>query len=1732
MDIKTNTQQVNSFAGGMNTDLSDMLIKSDQYRLAKNVRYVTNDEENGGELRMIDGCVFGGSLLYGFSIQDVEQKVEGYTNDQLLQYSLKVLYTGSIREYAIAIIKSIPVKNCRFLINDPLENIIECNEQASSKWWLLVSKNPFDGVDNDTYKEMDAFKVAFGPCGETIGDKPSVVCRYENYNNVHVYIADGINPVLSINIGHVYDNNFVPSTDYNSITSNPTVTFERIWFKGFVDGSLPAGVIEYSYQYYNKYGNESKISAPTKLIPISKGSGNSTEGYNVGDRSDKGVKLQMPGKHKSFDSMRIYRIEYIESGQLPTIDVVYESQVVSTGSWIYIDSGQQALYNITLEEYNANSGIHIIPKILESKGDYLFAANIKKDIDSFVSQEILDWDARAYRPLKDGSIKLYTYGTEDYITVDSSTYDVPTNHDCWQPINDINSNDQLGKYLYEGVGKNISWYFETINVVGDSNKTKIDGMYGQIGSTGDPIDYNESNKLSYYNASGSVYNTIRDQRATYVDPVVSYTCKSLRRDELYRFGIILYDNKGNASPVKWIADIRTPTISESPTFTPHSDGRDLIVHPLGVTFLIDYYSLYNIGVTSYEIVRCARSESDIKNLSQGVLSRSLKKEVNKYNSALSEMQASYPYTPSGWLTTADYWAGTSRVFEFQDRTNDEEKQWWSESNARLPYVDSGKTYYNEANTHVFQFVSPEVCYEQEQFKQLLSQQTLKLKLATYLYGFGTRENGFDHAENSDILIQSSIREVTQPWTYSNIFANQVLYPGNKYTKMYVENTGMYMYQVESSGNSSVVVSGTFAKFDEDNLKHVITCTSYIAPLFYYGDSPLQNCVRSSNASVNIDGKTYKAHSVSDQYADSNTVYQKNDVDSRHQYIKLYQKSDDIVGRTFLNGIPIGGVGTLVKTDSLDEIKVEDFAFANTYQWDDFAETKKSGETYPLKYITQQTSIGEYSFVNWVSGGAYNVPVTGDWGTLRLDDAGYQKNMMGQTNVVMGPGGACMLLNLSDAPIHIITSVAAKYTNAPYVSPATTFGDYQVIPESRLGTFLCNITHTITPYAGFSYENRKQDTYYSCGEYFTIDQETQAITGGHTLVRVNSVAGTMCGDCYIQPMEYISQHKYYFAPNKYTKNACIVYAIPVESSINMAYTSGAEFRRTRSAETQETPADVYRKYTQTKSLYKYNPVYSQGNKVNPKGVQLDRDDYDVQFDTRCFYSNPKSNNEKSDSWLKFMPANFIDVDTRKGPITNLRTFNNQLMFWQTDGIGILSVDEKATVTDQTNMPLLLGTGGILSRFDYINAVFGMKENEFCDAQSDSTLFWWDHTRKELCAYAGGNEVMSLSKSKSVQNLINTKVKQDLLANDPHLIYDKKYNELIAYIATTKSDVEKDGAVQQSEEQALEQYTATFPIQDGVVQIRMIHPTADDDMPYYKSKYISNFNCVVEGTDATVILFKDDSQQATTIPTAKMVGQTGIQNSLRGIFVDMDSTEKTTWSKHVADGNADEGMIVVITFTYVPYKKKEDQDVQPDDPSDQTTNTDDGSLIFSELTGTFQSLVDVYPKHHMTFGDKIYMLSDKDKNQQFLWLWNYQECKKDPSVKYVRGFSDILYPYVKYIVNDNSTLPKVFDNVSFGGRFYGGDNDTKDPYTGNVTTIDGGIKDIVFEFKTPLKQHGKLTGKSIENREYDFRFSVPRNNDSAYGDRLRGKTMQCEMYSTKSDIDFSLQYITTKYRISWI
>ena len=103
-------------------------------------------------------------------------------------------------------------------------------------------------------------------------------------------------------------------------------------------------------------------------------------------------------------------------------------------------------------------------------------------------------------------------------------------------------------------------------------------------------------------------------------------------------------------------------------------------------------------------------------------------------------------------------------------------------------------------------------------------------------------------------------------------------------------------------------------------------------------------------------------------------------------------------------------------------------------------------------------------------------------------------------------------------------------------------------------------------------------------------------------------------------------------------------------------------------------------------------------------------------------------------------------------------------------------------------------------------------------------------------------------------------------------------------------------------------------------------------------------------------------------------------------------------------------------------------------------------------------------------------------------------------------------VDYVVNPNSQIVKTFDN-----QYFGATNINKDA--------------TLAHYDTPLNQSSDiLSGDQITDREGDYRLAIPRNKNSVYGDRMKGKYMQCKLVHTDATKDMSLQYIMTKYRIS--
>ena len=136
-------------------------------------------------------------------------------------------------------------------------------------------------------------------------------------------------------------------------------------------------------------------------------------------------------------------------------------------------------------------------------------------------------------------------------------------------------------------------------------------------------------------------------------------------------------------------------------------------------------------------------------------------------------------------------------------------------------------------------------------------------------------------------------------------------------------------------------------------------------------------------------------------------------------------------------------------------------------------------------------------------------------------------------------------------------------------------------------------------------------------------------------------------------------------------------IPIESSINMRLQSGKSYVTSGNPHIQSNPgiygpgisAGATFSVTQSIPQFKYNSAYSAERTANVFLTKID--DSKISFDNRVYASDKNTSSSRFDKWAIFKPANYIDVDSKFGSITRLKSFNNRLFFWQDRAFGVLS-----------------------------------------------------------------------------------------------------------------------------------------------------------------------------------------------------------------------------------------------------------------------------------------------------------------------------------------------------------------------------------------------------------------------------------------------------------------------------
>lgn len=1540
--MDTNTEpQINSFAGGLNSDDDISVVPTNQYLDATNIRISQYKDGNDGSKENRNGVL---TPIKGAKVACIISGMpESYKN-------FKVVATGSIRDYGVV------VCTCK---NNDTETLV-----------VFRFKNAIGGaLHNQDFCYLNAPDlIVNAPLAHTnYPDKFSIQLNYESEDNIKLYVADSLDTILVFNIMSktVYD-------DLDKCYIYPTAPCQPPKFECYIPGKLKYSMVSYSYMLYNKYGQHSDVSVACKQTPI--GNYNFVDNQNfiqsggkLDAQSNSGVmvSIHISKEYVHLGKIKVFRIQYLQNGQMPTISVIYDAATGCTkdvdADISICDTGQEALEQISVEEYNSMQGVRIIPNSLAVKNGYLFAANTK--IYQTTIKGFEDWDARAYRFDKNGNCTLTDVNGGNKIDIKANNIsNVPANHDCFQSYNDINTKqtidgtnqvyDKTGSYI-GGSGLNVEWRFIISPQVGDSCKRQFKGSDDYTRKVGTLYNYvsrdNVKQQKSYYiTSSGGVQLASNGDKFDNGIKSNTYLLQSLRRNELYRYGIVLYDKYGQASPAKWIADIRTPNMTD-PQFniftsnTMVNDTRyELVVRNLGIQFKIKNLPTGCIG---YQIVRCARHEEDMATISQGVLSKPV---VNAYSRAFDQKDRDddfmitkyHTYCPTGFLSIGMFIEGFGCVHQMSDK-NSTENQCMT----------------NLANNSLLQFVSKEVCYQPESFKTFIKDK--KYYIETPLFLFGSRgdkkfeDDIYDSPSNGKYVQANGkhIPEKEELGTTYGITDHKFIFPGisnctletyvdtEKLVKRYVENV-----EFTEKDHQNIVYLDAALNLDLMQRINPWAFTEYVfgntRPYSFY---PIKSSIYDRDPMY----VRYNTDSEIAEVTDKNGIYMQQ---KAFGYIKLYESSN--VTDTFIGSENV---------NVLDNYrKVIDFKTVEQIEWNKLFKRNynKDGkeERSSKAFSNYAVSSGGHLFANAVTGGLATDTDNVVFSNLGQFGGGFSGDATGKAgkHVLWGTGGRCLLFSCEDKNDAVTNSVKTS----KYYALDSFDAQVQIIDEyvrsSLLGTFLCNFRQQITPYGGQSFVNRLTNVYFGNGDYFKASDDWNDVYNG---------------DCNIEIFEYTSMHKIYGvytnksdAELKFPSTHMITYSIPTESNIWTKFEYGWQFS-VNAADNyasfiQEEPAQITEAYTQDDPQFVYNTVYNTQNTSRPHAIydDLNKEDYNKTIDTRVYYSDLKTNDEIIDSWCKFRSSNFIDVDQQYGPITDIYKFKNNLLFWQQKAFGILSVNERSITTDNSGNDVILGDGGVLSRYDYLSNTYGMCKQQFCVASSNGGAYWCDTHNNVICMFNGEN-VVELSKQGKVQSLMNANAD-----GSSGVFYDNKNNELVFNVFKDKQQ----------------------------------------------------------------IAFNEAIGKFTSVYTMPFEGYTQFFNGLYLI-------------------NTVDDEVNIFHYDYM---------------------SDDGL---------------------------------KDTNRQFI------KC------------------YVKYTVNQQPLVTKVFDNQSIvtqedlqGRPIY-----DKDDYFSI---------DHKYTWETPMIKSASTLENSITLRENNHRFAIPRAG-GLYGDRIRGKYMVCEITSEKPRYTAAIQFITTKYRLSW-
>ena len=1040
MAIDQNNSQVNSFIKGMNSDTSLDMVPQDQYVFGQNIRITNNTLLSAlTDSNSAEGIVTPINKGEKYSVRWSDSRDGGCSGEH--NYTIfSILAVAAIGNIGALIVKD------------------------TAKYWHIIK------VDlNEEDKEFVLNNI-FDSSITTDKERFSVVINRELKNVTKLYISDGVHEIMQLNIDqsnvcYLLDNDEYKLTEDELISGHVFPT-KKIQIVKQISGTLKTQQVQYTYRYYNKYGISSRLAPLTNRLQVIDSNRSKETGNAENTITSVGLQLNIPETRylqRVFDHIQVFRVSYIVATQTPEIALIYDAAIVpDTKDFTLNDTGIKSLQDLSIDEFNSLSGQSIVPQIIEQNQNYMFAANVEDK--TMLRIDSSQYDAKAFSFDFTGKTRLYKDGSYDY-NDSYSTSEIPTADisDVFY-INkyaDLNIGGDLRdaeKFAYDkegyygGSGQNISWRFVITPIELHSEcikQTESEGVKQQLIDTDNapstPAQYQKSSmfyiknndRLDKVNIASDTdiyfqqHGVYTASSLSYNDMTTSSLLRSLKRDEVYRYGIVFYDKYGAHSDTLWIADIRTPRIADIPatvyatsiddiTLDPYENtqvgNKNLYALSLGIEFKVKKpQGVSENDIVGYQIVRCEKTTNTTRNILQVATS----KPVHQYLWGHEDTKIFSPYYPSGFITTQDV-SIVSEGLHLTDGLVNYETYYQkikTRPDASGPFtLESEGTYrgYSEAGQTLLQLYSADILFYRDDVLSLLSQIDLNLFPLYYAYGE----------------------------TFAQI--DNVV----KYATM----EGKYNSDDESSDGEE----SSEDESSEDIKKKWLYFLSYGT----YTDVPGEEYINIARSlAENVTGDKSSMHLTLHDYFNTNTLYGKNE-----EYL--------VLGRTI--------------QESPYRIAIKEVADVKNPTWEEgFSNIQFDGSEIRggvKQYKSFVSSVGNDSYVNWASSGMYDLRIGRESQLVTSESTWHDKpaafteasTLRGPVSWGwIGPGPVCFLCQIDKEQTKVFDGLLRKGISQN---------------PTELGTIIANIQHTAIQFAGLTKQEHQYDVYYGFGNFAAFANE--------------------------------------------------------------------------------------------------------------------------------------------------------------------------------------------------------------------------------------------------------------------------------------------------------------------------------------------------------------------------------------------------------------------------------------------------------------------------------------------------------------------------------------------------------------------------------------------------------------------------------------------------------------------